>query len=459
MIAASIVLAALCGMSLDPDIAALVEQLGSAKYVQRQEASEALEKRGKDALPALRAARESKDPEVRARAVALIDKIENLLMIQPTMVGLDFENVPLPEVVKEISARSGIPLTLVPENSPIWQSRRVTLKESQPVSFWVALDGLCRGAHLQQNPAIQGAGGPRGTVIQLFAGGNTPTPVPSSDHGPFRVNVLGIHYQRDLRFGQNNQVFTQQVIPGVGAGVGGNRGVNEQFYIDLQVLAEPRMVLTQNGPLKLTEVVDANGQSLLVPENSSGAMRHSGFMGYSSGLTTLQMPVQLKYPEKPSRMIRRIRGTLPVMVSARKDGAMVVNLADAKGKTFKNEDVTLTVHDVIQAAPNQQSTSIDISFHSNNLPDDDNGPAGRFGGASIFSGMNSPQNQMEILDANDRPYPQWYPSKTRIDNDEARMTLVLMQTDGIGPPAKIRYYEMARATTDVPFEFNNVEMP
>jgi hypothetical protein len=73
--------------------------------------------------------------------------------------------------------------------------------------------------------------------------------------------------------------------------------------------------------------------------------------------------------------------------------------------------------------------------------------------------MNSPQNQMEILDANDRPYPQWFPSSTRIDNDEARMTLMLMPNEGIGPPAKIRFYEMAHAATDVPFEFTDVTMP
>jgi hypothetical protein len=108
--------------------------------------------------------------------------------------------------------------------------------------------------------------------------------------------------------------------------------------------------------------------------------------------------------------------------------------------------------------PNQQRTTIDISLHSNNPVSDENGVPGRFG-ANVFAGMNAPQNQMEILDANDRPYPQWFPSSTRIDNDEARMTLTLMPNEAVGPPAKIRFYEMARAAAEVPFEFTDVTMP
>jgi len=456
MIVASLVLAMLCGATPDADIAALVDQLGSARYLQRQEASRALERRGREALPALRSARDSKDPEVRARAAALVDKIENMLMVQPTLVRLDFKNAPLPAVVKAVSDRAGINLSLIPENSPLWESRRVTLTEVQPVPFWAALDALCREGQLQQNSISQGRGGPRGTVIQLFAGGNSTVPVPSSDSGPFRVNVLGIHYQRDLRFGQNVQVF-----PGAAPdapGVAGNRNVNEQFYVDLQVLAEPRMVLTQNGALKITEAVDENGQSLLVPATGNATVRHSGYFGYSSGMTSLQIQAHLKYPEKPGRKISRLRGSLPVMVSARKDDALVVNLDGAKGKSFRSEEVTLVVHDV-QPDPNQQRTTIDISLSPNNPAVDADGTAGRFGNAAMFAGMNNPQNQMEILDANDRPYPQWFPSSTRVDNDQARMTLMLMPADGVGPPAKIRYYEMARATTDVPFEFTDVPMP
>jgi hypothetical protein len=218
------------------------------------------------------------------------------------------------------------------------------------------------------------------------------------------------------------------------------------------------MVLTQNGALKITEAVDETGQSLLVPTNDDAAIRNSGYFGYSSGMTSLQMQAHLNYPEKPGKTISRLRGSLPVMVSARKDDALVVNLEGAKGKSFRSEEVTLVVHD-IQPDPNQQRTTIDISLSPNHPSNDVDGPANRFPGASMIAGMNAPQNQMEILDANDRPYPQWFPSSTRIDNDQARMTLMLMPAEGVGPPAKIRYYEMARATTEVPFEFANVPMP
>ena len=64
----SLVLAVLLGQAPDRVPADLVRQLGSAKYAVREAAMAALEELGPAALPALRAAGQSKDPEVRLRA-------------------------------------------------------------------------------------------------------------------------------------------------------------------------------------------------------------------------------------------------------------------------------------------------------------------------------------------------------------------------------------------------------
>ena len=39
--------------------------------------------------------------------------------------------------------------------------------------------------------------------------------------------------------------------------------VTEQFYAQVQVSAEPRLSLSQHGPLRIVEAVDDRGQSLL----------------------------------------------------------------------------------------------------------------------------------------------------------------------------------------------------
>ena len=446
--------------------AALVEQLGSPRYAQRQEATEALEKLGREALPALRSGRESKDPEVRQRVVALIEKIENALMVHPTMVALDFRDRPLPEVVRELSARSGMPMALVPENNAIWQTRRVSLVEGRPVPFWTALDQLCRAGGLSHTIAFQNPGqGGRGSVVQLHHGGAARSaPAPTSDNGPFRVVIQGIHYQRDLRFGQGGAMFMPNgpIVGGQGGGfgipAGASRGVSEQFYIDMQVMAEPRMAVSQTGLLKIAEATDDQDRSLLIPTAPNGRIQNSGYYGFSNGMMSVQLQAHLKYPEKPGKSIRKLKGALPVTVSARKDEPLVVTLAGAKGETFRNDDVALTVQDVKTEAQFNR-TVIEMTIRPLTTPSNtaglNPGPAGAF----IFAGTNSPQNQIEIVDAQDRPYQQWFPSQTHGDDQETRVTLMLMPSENVGPPAKLRYFEMSKAQTEIPFEFTDVPMP
>src|SRR5207248_4057880 len=61
-------------------VAALIEQLGSAECAQREAATRALDKIGRPALAALRAAAEKHaNLEVRRRAKGLVEKLENSL--------------------------------------------------------------------------------------------------------------------------------------------------------------------------------------------------------------------------------------------------------------------------------------------------------------------------------------------------------------------------------------------
>src|SRR5262249_46049442 len=159
-------------------------------------AASELEQLGGIALPALRAAREQKDPEVRSRAAALIEKIEGTLLTQPTMLRLDSEDQPLPEVLKDLSEQSGIRLTLLPQNAAEWKTRGVTLHEPNRLPFWKAMDRLCEASRLQYNAGINGFPYGRDPVFPLFEGGTRPS-APTFDSGPFRLTVLGLHFQRD----------------------------------------------------------------------------------------------------------------------------------------------------------------------------------------------------------------------------------------------------------------------
>ncbi len=58
------------------EIERLVKQLGSDSFREREAAMESIRRFGKTALPALRKAQSSSDPEIRRRAKLLLDQIE-----------------------------------------------------------------------------------------------------------------------------------------------------------------------------------------------------------------------------------------------------------------------------------------------------------------------------------------------------------------------------------------------
>jgi len=117
------------------DPAGLVHRLGAPKYADREAASRDLEKLGADALPALKAARVSRDAEIRSRAEVLLERIESDLLVRPSLIALDFHDRPVSEIVREIGARGHVALSLQPSaTSP--GDRRIDLARPEPVPFW-----------------------------------------------------------------------------------------------------------------------------------------------------------------------------------------------------------------------------------------------------------------------------------------------------------------------------------
>src|SRR5262245_51327023 len=97
--------AATAGEPREP-IPRLIEQLGSAKYVEREAASQALEAVGERALPALKDATHGTDVEVCRRAEELVQRIEKRLeaarLLEPKRVRLACRDQLVPDAVAEL---------------------------------------------------------------------------------------------------------------------------------------------------------------------------------------------------------------------------------------------------------------------------------------------------------------------------------------------------------------------
>lgn len=82
----------------DDDPAAVVARLGAARYADREAAADELRRMGRQALPALRAARSGNDPEIRFRALRLRDEIASAALLEPSTERLEAGQTTLPHV-------------------------------------------------------------------------------------------------------------------------------------------------------------------------------------------------------------------------------------------------------------------------------------------------------------------------------------------------------------------------
>lgn len=437
------------------DPSALVRRLGAPKYADREAASAAIEKLGPDALPALRVVRTSPDAEIRSRAVALVDRIENDLMVRPTPVVVDFRDESLDAVLAKLSERGRANLLLAPRALAL-RDRRISLFRPDPVSFWEAVDLVAEAGGVELSGGLPKSSfannSPGSVALTLLPSVEGFTPPPVSRHGPFRVTLLNVTHNKERNFGG---------APGVPPpDLAGERNApeSEQFYAGLQVLVEPRLTVSQNGPARLTAAEDDRGNSLL-PSQGAGA----GFLHVSAynpfdlpGGAAIQTTLGLKFPERAGRTIRMLRGVVPVTLTARKGDPMVIPLASARGNSYHNPAAIVTIHEV-KAGPILGQTLIELSVRDAQLSDPNvNGFAANFPGPR---GVAPAQTPFEIVDANGRPFPKWLPLNQFQTPEGSRMTVRLVQTAATGPPTHLRFYEFTRVDTDVDFVFHNVDMP
>jgi hypothetical protein len=445
----------------DVTSAALVRQLGAPRFADRQAAARELERMGSPALPALLAARGSRDMEIKTRAQTLLVKIETALLTQPTSVRLDFEGATLLDVATSVSRQTGFKIALYPQNLPRWKNQRVTVRHSQSQPFWKAIDELCDAASLQYNPGMQGFAGHQDQVFALTEGA-TRTLTPISDHGPFRVRLLGVDYQRRVTYlsgGNELGMVPAPPRPAVRAGQG-RTGVGQaqlpvttvKFSAGLVVAAEPRLSLAPRGEPRLLEAVDDQGNSLIPAGRHLQSLNYRGYFGAPHG-PVMEIHVPLQRPADPGETIKTLRGIIPVAVSSRRPGPLVVPLENSVGKSFENSDTQLTVHGV-RALPDSRQTLVELSIKANGPESLSSAESDAY--RSLFPRASQEQLQIDVLDSNDR-LMLW--SQSVADAETSRVTLTLTSALRSAAPKELRYYSVARTDVEIPFEFSGIPMP
>lgn len=263
---------------------------------------------------------------------------------RPTMVALDFRDLPVAEVVRAIGERSGQPIALQgPGGRPVGFDRpgglrlvgeapRVSLEWPEPVPFWEAVDRLCAAAQLERIASPEGGPLTRHRPPVALSPTSGPAaargPEPAAYAGPFRIGRLTLHRESD-------RLFVPPAKPPT-AGPG-------PFWVEFPVRSEPRVLAIRTGAATRLEAIDDRGRSLVDPSLAGRAGRSARGHEFF-GDVTVQVP--LAGPDDPGRTLRTLRGVIPLEVATLPaEPELDIPLAGTSGKTFRAGDASLLIRE------------------------------------------------------------------------------------------------------------------
>jgi hypothetical protein len=330
-------------------LAQLAAQLGSEKYQEREEATQALDDIGAPALEVLRVAARSDDLEIRRRAEELVTQIERRLLtaqlLEPKRLRLAYKDTPVAEAVRDLARRSGYPVQVQGDLGKLAQ-RRITL-ETEDLPFWEAFDRFCRRAGLVERGLVPlprtpvQASADQALALQLLQKGY----VPDSRVENRFVLVDG---QPPALPGCRDGAVQIQALPPSPSMWGHARRPGEALLV-LDVAPEPKLAWHSTLEVRIDRAVDEHGQQLAQAGASSDPKNAGIMMGNGVVLwnTVTEQPlssprhvaVRLARGDKPSKVLKELRGTLSAQVQTPLQPLITVDqVLLAVGQTFKGPD-------------------------------------------------------------------------------------------------------------------------
>ena len=263
--------------------------------------------------------------------------------------------------------RTGMKISLFPENLPRWKTERVNLREPEAMPFWKAIDRLCQATSLHGDLELHGLSARNEPTLALgdrsirpAPADLGPRPIPRQPGGP------GLSAARGLR----GRGVPAAAEPGGPAGrrrgglrspaapPGDERAVHPPVagHRRAPTGAEPERARADQGGGRRPRELAGRGRS----GRCAGGARGVGLYG---GHLHPRPPSPRATPSARKRRRRRSGPSTarsPSRSRHRRADPLVVPLAGAPGKTFGDGDVRVTVHEV-RTDPNNRQRQIDLS--------------------------------------------------------------------------------------------------
>jgi hypothetical protein len=301
-------------------VAKLIQQLGSTDFDEREAATRALDTLGAPAMEALREATQSSDLEVRRQAQDLGERIQRRVesadALTPSRVHLIYKDTPLTEALADFGRKTGYVLRLADGQPPL-ANRTVTL-DTGPTTFWQAFDRFCLSAGVKEQTE-QLVVEPRRRPIPINR------PGPEARFVPREIILVDGRSEQPTHYAGNLVIRTLSPA----AALDGLKKAPDEALLGLEVLAEPALQARGVLGVIIERAIDDRGQILRqrqgAPERKEmhvpdgGSFIIGGVPLDFSGLdnpdfSPRRAPVRLALGEKPSAVLKEVRGTVVTQV-------------------------------------------------------------------------------------------------------------------------------------------------
>ncbi len=412
-----------------PELASLVERLGSPKFSEREEATEAIREIGASAVEQLKQARESGDPEIRARSQRLLEAIEREAALAPSMIRLPRVPADLEAVIHDLDSQTDFPIRTTSDGR---LDPEFPVNSGDRVTFWQAVDRLGLEPSWSRIDPFRNLDLP---VERPHMRLSLPTGSPASvwNDGPFRVSVKEGRSLLQERFGQPADA--------------------SHITLDFDVDIEPKLTVAGRPQITLTEAVDSDGNALLL----DGLTEFVPLSEDDLELSSFRVEASLNRVHRHNRTIARLRGVVEMEVEVPTSEQVEISL-DANGGALRTVDLDglrVTLLDS-RLNPLTRSLWVDLLFEPSDWAEmlQNRG----------FRGRRSPSNvsrvrllqRLSLVDDHGNPVPR---VETRIPRSSPiglQVSLEASPTIDDRLPAKLLISSPMRVPVQVEFDFKNV---
>lgn len=401
-------------------LTSVLERLGSPDYKTREAAQRVLESYGPEHLAALRKALESTtSAEIRKRLGSRVQAHERNEILGPKRLTLHMVNQPLAEVVKEIVRQTGYQIQNQSGNNP-----KISI-DAENQTFWEVLDRVCLAAGLTVYHN-EGQG-----MVLSYNDYFTPVVV---YRDTFKIVPNNFSYNKTINFGPlpRNPLNHQSR--------------HESLSFAFTISAEPKLPIMTVGQPRILEAVDDQGRSMAPaqPPHESNYYSYSGYRTYQYGTS-----VNLNWVHKDSRVVKRLRVSVPVTLLAHQKPEIVVDdLPKVKKQKYTGANSEILIEEFKE--PNKGQYHIKLTARNTAAS-----------AAHDYSWANSIPQRMEVFDAKGRKlFQQGYNYE---NSSPTHLQATFMYgTNGdatIGTPHKLVYNHWGMMQHQIDFEFKDLPLP